>query len=339
MGPRPRSPLGLPPVRRPLVRAQEGLRALRRWTRDSNRRSRPRRNRRRSRRRNRSRVPHRRISRGKCNPHQLSHDRNRRPAARPRARPLRSSHVNRRRAQGLPMLGRRQVPYPYGIHRRQQHLKKASGRGWVLEGKPSGQRATRQLRLPSSLGFRPRSRRLPHPVGSDPRQVRPLRAGSGVVRRCSRARRPGPSLEPVLGLSLGPVLDLSPGVPSFRALQRLRVWRRRRPPRFVRRRLPGSLAHPPWDPYAQASRPVVRPLPKAEHLFPQSPLPPDRKRACPPDRPLLPRGCRGRRCSLLLRLQSRYRARRATQQGTSPSVQVRKARRLTPTTRGSPRLA
>ena len=340
VGPPPRSLLGLPPVRsRPLVRAREGLRALRRWTRNSNRRSRPRRNRRRSRRRNRSRVPHRRISRSKCSPRQLSDHRNRRPVARPGALPLGSSHVNRRRAQGLPMLGRRQVPYPYGIRRRQQYIKKASGRGWGLEGKPSGQRATRQLRLPSSLGFRRRSRRLPHPVGSDLRQVRPLRAFSGLVRRCSRARRPGLSLGPVLVLSLGPVLDLSPGVPSFQALQRLRVWRPRRPPRFVRRRLPGRLAQPPRDPSAQASRPAVRPLPKAEHLFPQSPLPPDRKRACPPDRPLLPRGCRGRPCSLLLRLQSRYRARRATQQGTSRSVQVRKARRLTPTTRGSPRLA
>ena len=67
VGPPPRSLLGLPPVRsRPLVRAREGLRALRRSTRNSNRRSRPRRNRRRSRRRNRSRVRHRRPSRSKC---------------------------------------------------------------------------------------------------------------------------------------------------------------------------------------------------------------------------------------------------------------------------------
>jgi hypothetical protein len=324
VGPPPRSLLGLPPVRsRPLVRAQEGLRALRRFLRDSNRHNRPRRNRRRSRRRNRSRARHRRPSRSKCNRRQLSHDRNRRPAGRARALLLRRSLVNRRRAQGRPMLGRPpQVPYLCGIRRRRQHLNMASGRGWASDGKLNGPRAPRPLRLPSSFGFLPRSRRLPRPVRRmrrSLRQVRPLRAGSRLVRRRSRAQR--------LELSLGPVLELSPGVPSVRALQRRRVWRPQRLPRSVRRRLPANLARRRRDPYARASRPAVRPLSRAEHLFRQSlllldrkracPLDRpllllDRKRACPLDRPLLPRGCRGRRCSLQLRSRSQYRARRGT---------------------------
>ena len=168
--------------------------------------------------------------------------------------------------------------------------------------------ATWLLRLSSSRGFLQRSRRLPHPVASDLRQVRPLRPlrlGGSLVRLCSRARR--------LGLSLEPVRDLSPGPPSVRALQRLRAWRPQRPPRSVRRRRPASLAPRPRDPSALASRLPVRPMSKAERPVRRSPLLPDRNRACPPDRPLLPRGCRGRRCNLQLRVHSQHRARRRTQ--------------------------
>ena len=106
------------------------------------------------------------------------------------------------------MLGRRQVPYPYGIRRRRQHLNKASGRGWGLEGRPSGLRATWLLRLSSSLGFLPRSRRLPHPVGSDLRQVRPLRP----LRRAA-AWSAGAAAPDAWGSAWGPSWASQPGAP------------------------------------------------------------------------------------------------------------------------------
>ena len=173
------------------------------------------------------------------------------------------------------MLGRPLVPYPYGIRRRQQHLKKASGRGWGLEGKPSGQRATRQLRLPSSLGFRRRSRRLPHPVGSDLRQVRPLRAGSALVRRCSRARRPG--------LSLGPVLvDLSAWDPSWTSARGFRRSRRCSGCGSGGRGVhPGSSAgacRAAWH-----TPPGTRPPKRADRPYARSP----RRSTCFPSRPSL----------------------------------------------------
>jgi hypothetical protein len=207
--------------------------------------------------------------------------------------------------------GRPLVPCPYGIRRRRQHLSKASGRGWGSAGRPNGLKVLRPLRLSSSLGFLPHSRRQPHPVGRmrrSLRQVRPLRPlppGGRLVRRRSPVRRPG--------FSLGPVLDPRPGLPSVRALQRLRALGPQRPLRSVRRRRPANLARRPRDPSARASRRGVRPLPKAEHLFRQSPLLLDRKPAGLPDLPLLPRGCRDRRCSPPVRLRSRYRARRRTQ--------------------------
>jgi hypothetical protein len=184
---------------------------------------------------------------------------------------------------------------------------------------PDGLKVPRQLRLPSSLGFLPHSRRQPHPVKRmcrSLRRVRPLRPGGRLVRRRRPVQRPGFSLGPVRdlspGFSLGPVRDLSPGLPSVRALQRLRAWRPQDPLKSVRRRRPANLARRRRDPSARASRPAVRPLPKAEHLFRRSPLLLDRKPACLPDLPPLPPGCRDRRCSPPVRLQSRYRARRRT---------------------------
>ena len=151
-----------------------------------------------------------------------------------------------------------------------------------------------QRHLRSNLGFLPRSRRQPHPVGRMRRvcsHVRVLRPGSRLVRRCSR----GP-LERRLGASLEHLL--------LRALQRLPVWRPQQRLRSVRRRRPDSLARP-LSPAALAGPPAVRPPAPADQLVLRSLLPEDHKRACPPHRPLLRRGRRVRRCSHQLRRQSR----------------------------------
>ena len=67
-----------------------------------------------------------RHSRSRCPRRRLSHDRNRRPAAKLRALPLQRSRVlHLRRPQGLPMHSRPLVPYPYGIRRRFQQPKQS----------------------------------------------------------------------------------------------------------------------------------------------------------------------------------------------------------------------
>jgi hypothetical protein len=190
----------------------------------------------------------------------------------------------------------------------------------------------RLLRLPSNLGFLPRSRRQPHPVRRmrrPRRPVRSLRPGSRLISLCSRARPLRLSLEPQLGHSRA----LRP-VP---ALPRLQVWQPQPPRRsVVRSRQADSLAQP-RDPAAQTSPLAVHPPPRAEYLLRQSPPRPARKPVCPPRRPLLPRGCQGRRCSPRLRFQSLHRARIRTLQETSALAQVRKSERLKPTIWRSPK--
>jgi hypothetical protein len=128
------------------------------------------------------------------------------------------------------------------------------------------------------------------------RPVQVFRPGSRVVRRFSR----DPRLERRLGASLEQL--------QLPAPQRLLLWRPLPPPRPVSRRQPDSLARQPdnlarhRDPAVRAS-PAVAPPFRADQPVPPSLLP-DRKRGCPPDRPLLPRGRRVRRCSHQLRLQS-----------------------------------
>ena len=213
--------------------------------------------------------------------------------------PLRRSRVLHR-PQRLPVRVRPLVQYRYGIRRRLQDLNKASGRGWGLVGRPSGLRAMRQRHLRSNLGFLPRSRRQPHPVGRMRRvcsHVRVLRPGSRLVRRCSR----GP-LERRLAASLEHLL--------LRALQRLPVWRPQQRLRSVRRRRPDSLALArPLSPVALAGPPAVRPPAPVDQLVLRSLLPEDNRHACPPGRPLLRRGRRVRRCSHQLQRQSRRRNR------------------------------
>jgi hypothetical protein len=196
------------------------------------------------------------------------------------------------------MRGRPLVRYPFGIRRRLQHRRSRSGRGSGLDGRPSGLRTMWRRRLRSNLGFLPRSRRQPHPAGRmcrPRRPVRVLRQGSRVVRRCSR----GPRLERRLRASLEQLL--------LPALQLLLAWWPQPPPRPVSRRQPDSQAcH--RDPAVRAS-PAVRSPSRADQLVPPSLLP-NRKRGCPLDHPLLPRGRRVRRCSHQLRHQCRQRARR-----------------------------
>ena len=273
----------------------QGRPALRRFSRNTKPRSRQRRGRLLRSRRNRGRVRQRRLSRRKQSRRKLFHDRNRRPAARPRMPPLRRSRVLHRPPAGLPVRVRPLVQYRYGIRRRLQHLNKASGRGWGLVGRPSGLRAMRQRHLRSNLGFLPRSRRQPHPVCRMRRlrsHVRVLRPGSRLVRRCSR----GP-LERRLGASLEHLL--------LRPLQRPPVWRPQQRLRSVRRHQPDSLARRPLSPVALAGRPAVRPPAPADQLVLRSLLPEDHRHACPPGRPLLRRGRQVRRCSHQLRRQSR----------------------------------
>ena len=94
------------------------------------------------------------------------------------------------------------------------------------------------------------------PEWGDRRAVRPLRAGS-TGRRCSRLDAAGS--DPGARPAAPGAWKLSPGAPSVRALQRLRVWRPQHPPRFVRRRRPGSLAHRPGTRTPRrADRPYAR---------------------------------------------------------------------------------
>ena len=342
MGPPPRSLLGLPPVRsRPLVRAREGLRALRRWTRNSNRRSRPRRNRRRSRRRNRSRVRHQttKPQQVKSPPAQPRHRNADRGPGRERF-PLRRSRVlRRRRPKGLPVPGRPLVPYPYGIRRRRQHLNKASGRGWGLAGRPNGLKGHGRSACPAASGSS-------HAAGANHTQWgaipdRSDRSGRAAEWSAGAAAPDawGSAWGPSWTLSLGPVLDLSPGVPvgpgaaaaaglaaaaSTQVRPQAPAGQPGTPPQGPVRpseptgRTPAPQGGAPVSPVAPPSGPQAR--------VPTGPAAPPTRMPGPPMQPAAP-------------MQSRYRARRATQQGTSASVQVRKARRLTPTTRGSPRLA
>jgi hypothetical protein len=190
--------------------------------------------------------------------------------------------------------GRPLVQYPFGIRRRLQRRRSPSGRGSGLDERPSGLRTMWRRRLHSNLGFLPRSRRQPLPVGRMPHPRRPVRVvqpGSRVVRRCSR----GPPLERRLRVSLEQLLP---------ALQRLLLWWPQPPPRPVSRRQPDSPAHHRHP--AVLASPAVRLPSRADQLVPP-PLLPDRKRGFPSDRPLLPRGRRARRCSHRLRRQGRQR--------------------------------
>jgi hypothetical protein len=98
--------------------------------------------------------------------------------------------------------------------------------------------------------------------------------------------------------------------PPHRSVRRRRAYsipaHRQPPHRSVRRRRADSLPAHPQHPAVLARR-AVRPPFLTDQLVPRSPLLPDRKRACPPDRPHS--GRRVRRCSHRLRLQSRCRNR------------------------------
>jgi hypothetical protein len=195
-----------PPARnRPPVGDRAVPRILRRPSRNTSRRNRPSRN------RGLCRGRRRRLSRSRCRPRSLSHDR--RPAARPRALQPRRSRVRQLRRIQLPMHSRPQVPYQYGIRRSSRHPSNPCCRASGLAGRPSLLRETRLLSLPSSNPLRPsRSRRPPHPVGRPGRlwpDRSPVRRPSSArcretspVRRPSSARRRETS--PVPRLVRGP---------------------------------------------------------------------------------------------------------------------------------------
>jgi hypothetical protein len=151
-----RSPPGMPPARSRTPGVRVGRRALGRPSRSSRRCNRP--------------------SRG--NRRRLSHDRNRRPAAKLRALPrLRSLVLNLHPPQGLPRHSRPLAPYPYGIR---PHLLRPSnpfGRVWGLVGRPITLRRVQVLRL----------------SGSNPR--RPPRSRSSSAQRLETS----PALQPVRG--------------------------------------------------------------------------------------------------------------------------------------------
>jgi hypothetical protein len=310
------------PAQRPLVTAglvalvRQALRALHRSSRSTRPPSRHRRIRLLRSRANKGRVRHRRLRRSMGRRRRPSHDRNHRPASRPRTLRLRLSLVRHRRRPRVPVRGQPPVQCPFGIRRRLQDLKSLSGRGSALDGRPNGLTAMWR-RLLSNLGLLLRSRRRPHLVGQVRRlrrHVRALRPGRRLVGRCSRGqhRELSPGSRLVRRCNRGPHRELSPGAsPAHLVLpapQRLLVWRLQPPHRFVRRRRPNRPARR-RDLAVQARPLAVRPPVRAHQLATRSPRPhPDRNRVRLPDRRHPPER-RVRRCSHLLRRRCRQRAR------------------------------